>query len=316
MNRVLVTGCAGFIGSHLIEALLSRDFEVVGVDNFDPFYDRKVKEKNLQVALSMENFKFIEGDLANDEVYGQIGQIDAVIHLAAKAGVRPSIEDPIGYSQSNIIATQKLLNWMVQTEVKKFIFASSSSVYGNCTEVPFHEDLDVSSPISPYAFSKKSCELMNYVYHDLYNIDVLNLRFFTVYGPRQRPDLAIHKFTRMITNNEAITLYGDGTTYRDYTYIDDIVRGVSSALEFIQENTNIYDTVNIGSNNPIKLIDLAKILFQELGADENIEYLPMQSGDVDGTYASITRARTLFNYAPRVSFQEGIHQFVNWWSHK
>jgi UDP-glucuronate 4-epimerase len=313
MSKILVTGCAGFIGSHLCELLLSKKFKVIGIDNFDNFYPREIKEKNISSFKNHPNFAFYEADLTKD-ITAAIKEdaIDAVIHLAAKAGVRPSIEDPNGYIESNITGTQNVHNFMQAKGIKKLIFASSSSVYGNNKTIPFSESDNVDNPISPYAFSKKAGELLNYTYHHLYKIDIINLRFFTVYGPRQRPDLAIHKFVKKISNNESITVFGDGETARDYTYITDTIGGIYNAMEYCLANKNLYLTLNLGNNKPVKLIDLVNIIYSCMGKEPNLKFEEMQPGDVEITYANIDKAAAIINYTTSTEISDGIKKFVNW----
>ena len=314
--HVIVTGCAGFIGSHLSEQLLEEGCQVTGIDNFDPFYDKSVKLRNLEQLLTSRAFRFLEFDLANaDQLKKELtgGKIDLIVHLAGKAGVRPSIEDPHGYIRANIVATQNILDLMQTQGIKKMAFASSSSVYGNTPETPYHEQMDVSNPISPYAFTKKACELINYTYHHLYGLDIINLRFFTVFGPRQRPDLAIHKFTRMLLNKEVIPMFGDGSTARDYTYVEDTVSGILSACRYLLKNQGVYETINLGNNQPVLLRDMIQTIAEICGVEPRIRQLPMQPGDVNITYADIRKAQTLLNYQPQYSFRKGITNFVNWY---
>jgi UDP-glucuronate 4-epimerase len=316
MQTILVTGCAGFIGSHLSESLLNKGFRVLGIDNFDPFYKRSIKGWNLAHFLGHPSFSFAELDLADKDDLATFlsgKKIDLIVHLAGKAGVRPSIDDPAGYIRSNITATQNILDIMKEKGIRKMAFASSSSVYGNCPETPFREDMDVSNPVSPYAFTKKSCELINYTYHHLYQLDILNMRFFTVFGPRQRPDLAIHKFTRLLRNNEPIPMFGDGGTARDYTFVSDTVAGIESAIDYLLEHENVYETVNLGNNQPVLLRDMIQTIAEEAGVEPVINQLPMQDGDVDITYADISKAKQLLGYQPKTSFREGIKQFLAWY---
>ncbi len=316
MATLLVTGCAGFIGSHLTEKLLNDGHSVIGVDNFDPFYDRSIKEQNLSAFKDHPNFSFFEIDLADfSSLKGSLSSssIDLIIHLAGKAGVRPSIEDPQGYIRANIIATQNILDLMKEKGIQKMAFASSSSVYGNTKEIPFHEEQDVSNPISPYASTKKACELINYTYHSLYKLDIVNMRFFTVFGPRQRPDLAIHKFTRLILNGNEIPMFGDGSTSRDYTYYEDTVSGIVGAINYLFSNEGVYETVNLGNNQPVKLLEMISTIEKAAGVKANIKQLPMQPGDVDITFANIEKAKKLFGYNPKYSFEEGIKNFVEWY---
>lgn len=313
MNTIVVTGAAGFIGSHVCELLLSKGYEVVGVDNFDPFYDRKIKEQNLSAFVNNPSFKFYELDICNGMESIKEKNIVAVIHLAAKAGVRPSIEDPEGYIRANITGTQKVHEFMMQNGIKKLLFASSSSVYGNNKKTPFSETDNVDNPISPYAFTKKAGELMNYTFHHLNKADIINLRFFTVYGPRQRPDLAIHKFVNKIAHNQPITLFGNGDTSRDYTYVEDTVEGIYRALQYCLAHNPLYTTVNLGNNNPVALKELVAIIYENMGTRENLVYESMQPGDVDITYADISKAEELFNYQPLTDIHQGIKKFVNWY---
>ena len=265
-NRILLTGAAGFIGSHVAEYFIGKGFSVYGIDNFDDFYPRAIKEHNLKNMLSYPGFTFTEGDITDKATLAKLpDNIDSVIHLAAKAGVRPSIQNPSAYIQNNITGTWNILEWMKHRKISKMVFASSSSVYGNNPKTPFSESDNVDNPISPYAFTKKSCELMNYTYHHLYNMDILNLRFFTVYGERQRPDLAIYKFIDATLEDKSITLYGDGSTARDYTYVKDIVTGVASAFDYVQAGKNIYDIINLGNNKPVKLMELVDMIYEITG---------------------------------------------------
>ena len=316
MNNILVTGCAGFIGSHLCEHLLEQGINVIGIDNFDPFYDRNIKERNMKTFISHPNFSFFEADLTNmDHLRNAAGdnKIDFIVHLAGKAGVRPSIEDPTGYIQANVIATQNILDLMKEKGIAKMAFASSSSVYGNTPETPYHEKMDVSNPISPYAATKKSCELINYTYHHLFHLDIINLRFFTVFGPRQRPDLAIHKFTRLIRNGETIPMFGDGTTARDYTFVTDTISGIVGAINYLESNENVFETINLGNNHPVELREMIRTIGEQTRKEPSIQKMPMQPGDVEITFADISKAEKLLNYHPKTPFQEGVKAFVRWY---
>ena len=310
--NILLTGCAGFIGSHTLEKLISKGHSVVGVDNFDPFYSRTVKNHNL-ANITSENFELIEGDLADLETYSKINFIngensfDAIIHLAAKAGVRPSIEDPLGYQRANVIATQNLLEFAKEHSIKQFVFASSSSVYGVNPNVPWKESDLVLQPISPYASTKVSCELMGHVYSKLFGIRFLGLRFFTVYGPRQRPDLAINKFVRLIKKGKSIPVFGDGSTRRDYTYIDDIVSGIMGALNYDGSN---YEIFNLGNDQTVTLTEMIEAIELKMGQKANIDKLPDQPGDVPQTWADINKAKTLLGYMPKISFSKGIEKYI------
>ncbi len=313
MTKILVTGSAGFIGSHLCEALLEKGYSVIGIDNFDPFYKKEYKLHNLGVNQGDDNFTFFEADLRKkDKMEPAFNDVDVVIHLAGKAGVRPSIEDPQSYIDNNISVTENVLSVMQKKGIKKLLFASSSSVYGNNPNTPWSETLDVNNPISPYAFTKKACELLNHTYHHLYSIDILNLRFFTVFGPRQRPDLAIHKFIKMMYREEIIPIFGDGSTSRDYTFVKDTVAGIIGAMDYIVKNDNVFDIVNLGHHHPVKLIDLITAIGKATGKKPRIQQKPMQPGDVNITYADIEKARTMFGYDPKATLDEGLKSFVEW----
>jgi UDP-glucuronate 4-epimerase len=314
MKTILVTGCAGFVGSHLTNRLLSLGYKVIGIDNFDPFYARNIKESNMSAFKTNPAFQFHELDLCNANSLSVItDSIDAVIHLAAKAGVLPSIKSPDEYLSVNINGTHNVLKFMLDKGVSKLVFASSSSIYGNNKKIPFSEDDNTDFPISPYAFTKKSCELMNHNYHHLYNFDIVNLRFFTVYGPGQRPDLAIHKFVKQIDAGLPIEIYGDGSTARDYTYIDDIVDGILKALQFVVSNQKVFEVINIGNRSPVYLKELVEKIYSSMGATPNIIYKSMQAGDVDITYANIDKAHKLLGYDPQTSIDEGLKKFIQWY---
>jgi UDP-glucuronate 4-epimerase len=312
MHKILLTGAAGFIGSHVAEYLLNQGHQVFGIDNFDDFYSRSIKEQNISAYLLNPSFTFIEGNVGDVASLIPDTDFDLVIHLAAKAGVRPSIAQPEQYIDANLSQTMALLQWMKSHGMNKLIFASSSSVYGNNVKVPFSESDPVDHPISPYAFTKKAGELLTHTFHHLANMDVINLRFFTVYGERQRPDLAIHKFAKAMLNGQAITLFGDGSTSRDYTYVGDIVLGIISSMEYILSHQKVYETINLGSKNPIQLIDLVHTLEEIIGLSANIQWMDMQEGDVDRTFADIQKAERLLQYAPNTSLKEGLTRFVDW----
>ncbi len=316
--KILITGAAGFIGSHLSEKLLSLGHAVTGIDNFDPFYSKSIKQSNLEISLQSENFRFIPCDLSEikNVLPGNENCFDLVIHLAAKAGVRPSIENPHSYIETNILGTFHLLEWMKNTGCRKLIFASSSSVYGNNKKIPFHESDSVDRPISPYALTKKSCELLNYNYYHLYDLSIINLRFFTVYGPRQRPDLAIHKFFDLIYNDKPIQLFGDGRTGRDYTFIGDTIQGICSSVERISKEQKIYETYNLGNSKPVLLKDLIEDIENIIGKKAIRKYLPMQEGDVDLTFADITLAKQMLGYSPSTPLHEGLLKFKEWFDRK
>ncbi|MEQ9405266.1 MAG: GDP-mannose 4,6-dehydratase [Cyclobacteriaceae bacterium] len=312
MENFLVTGCAGFIGSHLTERLLQDGHKVIGVDNFDPYYDRGIKEANLLKCRSNPNFIFHEIDILDQDALSSIRSIDTVLHVAAKAGVRPSLDNPDSYLEVNFMGTHNILKWMVARECKRMIFASSSSVYGNSESSQFIENQATDSPISPYAVSKKSCEVLNHTYHSNYGLSILNLRLFTVYGPRQRPDLAIRKFTDLISNDKVVPVYGSGDTHRDYTFIDDVVNGFIKAIDYSNKVPGSFETFNIANGNPIGIVDLVKLIGSVLSKDPKIEYLPMQTGDVDKTYADVGKARKLLNFESKTSITEGLNKYVKW----
>lgn len=314
-NKILVTGCAGFIGSHLCERLLEEGFQVIGIDNFDPFYPRAVKENNLSHFSSNENFTFAEIDICDSQALKNldVDGVQLIAHIAAKAGVRPSILDPQSYIDVNLQGTNNILELMVKKKIDKMFFASSSSIYGNQKEIPFKEQEIDYQPISPYAFTKRSCELMNYTYHHLHKLDIINARFFTVYGPRQRPDLAIHKFVRLIDEGHSIPMFGDGTTARDYTFISDTIDGIMASIKHLQKNVNVFETYNLGNNSPVILHDLIAIIANALGKKVKVDKLPMQEGDVDITYADINKAYRLIRYKPKVKIEEGVSKFVSWY---
>lgn len=312
MKKILITGGVGFIGSNLIRTLLAQGgYQILCLDNLDDFYDVKIKLTNLNEFLPNEHFTFLCGDITNyswleDHIKGSF---DSIVHLAAKAGVRQSILNPQLYQQVNVIGTQNLLELAKKREIKKFVFGSSSSVYGINKNVPWVETEQL-LPISPYASSKLAAEQIGHVYSHLYGINFVALRFFTVYGPGQRPDLAIHKFTKLIINNEPINMFGDGSTMRDYTYISDIVDGIINACEY---DLSRFELINLGSNDPIKLKDLIAHIESLTDKKANIIRMSEQQGDVRITYADITRARELINYSPQVAIQDGLGKFVDWY---
>jgi UDP-glucuronate 4-epimerase len=315
MKTYLITGGAGFIGSTLADELLHLGHKVVVIDNFNDFYDIQIKENNVSGNLLNSNYKLYRADIRNISILKQIfyeNKIDGVIHLAAMAGVRPSIEDPILYQDVNVVGTQTILEVMKENNIKNLVMASSSSVYGNCKTVPFKEDFIVDFAISPYAATKKSNEVMTYVYHSLESMNVIMLRFFTVYGPRQRPDLAINKFTRLIKAGNSIPVFGDGSTSRDYTYIDDIISGIIGAIEFNESHDSVYEIINLGNSSPISLNEMIEVIAKELGVTPKIDVFPMQPGDVEKTYADTSKARRLLNYIPSTTFPQGIKKFAEW----
>lgn len=308
-DNILVTGAAGFIGSNLVDYLLETGNHVIGIDNFDLFYDRAIKEKNIENAIRNPEYHINEGDIRDAEFIDSClkrFRPEIIIHLAAKAGVRPSLVNPREYYDVNVLGTLNLLEAMRNNHMNKMIFASSSSVYGNNAKVPFCETDNVDFPISPYAASKKAGELLCYTYHHLYNFDIFCLRFFTVYGQRQRPDLAIHKFTRALLRDEIITLFGDGSSRRDYTHIDDTIQGIVRAVEKLKG----FDIFNLGESATISLIDLISLLEKYTRKKARINYLPVQAGDANQTFADISKAREKLNYNPRVDFESGLEKYV------
>ena len=318
--QILITGGAGFIGSTLADKLLklSTSFQnninnkIIIIDNFNDYYSPELKDLNIKHNLANPDYKLYRGDICDRNLVNKIfknHEINCVIHIAARAGVRPSLEDPLEYVRSNIEGTINILEAMRKHNVKKIVFASSSSVYGNCKAEKFTEDLKVTEPISPYAATKSACEQFLYTYSKLYDMQALCLRFFTVYGPRQRPDLAIRKFIELIEQDKPIPVYGDGTTMRDYTYIDDIVNGIMSAIDY---DKTPYEIINLGGGSPVTLNEMITTIEKVMGKKAKIERLPMQPGDVDRTVSDITKARLLLNYNPQTTFEEGIRKFIEW----
>jgi nucleoside-diphosphate-sugar epimerase len=313
--HVVVTGGAGFIGGHLCARLLQNGHTVTAIDNFDPFYDRSVKVSGIAEHRAHPRFRLLELDIEDTECVREAlrgDPIDAIIHLAAKAGVRPSIEQPMAYQRTNVLGTQSIFEIARDKNVQAVLFGSSSSVYGNTTPVPFHEDSVVSAPISPYAATKRAGELMGHTFYYLHGVSVHCLRFFTVYGPRQRPDLAIHKFARLLSKGEPICMYGDGTTSRDYTYVEDIVDGIVASLDRALRMPPEYQIFNLGGSETISLTALIQMLGDALGCTPTIERFPRQPGDVDHTWADITKATRLLGYRPRTPFRDGIRAFGDW----
>ena len=341
MKNFLITGGAGFIGSTVAERLLNRGDRVVVVDNFNDFYDYNRKIRNiLEITnnfnkinefenllkdekisklieiVNSDRFTLMYGDIRDREAMDRVfaeNSFDLVFNPAAMAGVRPSLLDPMLYEDVNVRGYMNLLELCKKYRVKKFVQASSSSVYGNNKEVPFKETAVVDFAISPYAATKKSCEVMGHVYHKLYNIDMVQLRFFTVYGPKQRPDLAIHKFTKMILEDKPIPFYGDGTTKRDYTYIDDIVDGILKSMNYLFNNENVYEIFNLGESHVVSLKEMVETIENAIGKKAILDIQPMQPGDVDKTYADISKAKAMIGYDPQTNFSEGIRKFVEWY---
>jgi len=314
MKNILVTGGAGFIGSNLCESLLDQGYSIICFDNFDSFYDPNIKIKNVEEIKKkfLHRFEIIPGDIRNLEQIKETfkrNNISLVIHLAAMAGVRPSIKNPLIYHDVNIRGTLVLLEACKEFGIKDFIFASSSSVYGENQRVPFTEDDLNIYPISPYGVTKRAGELICYNYHHLYGINIACLRIFTAYGPRQRPEMAIHKFTRMIDNGEKIPIFGDGSSRRDYTYIDDLVNGVIKVIE-LHKGFEIY---NLGESRTISLMELVGLIEDSLGKKATIESYESQPGDASITYADISKAKRILGYDPKISIEEGIKRFIHWY---
>ena len=309
--KALVTGAAGFIGSHLCERLIRDGWSVVGLDNFDDFYDPAVKRANIRGCIESEQFKLVEADIRDADAVGSVlagPDVDIIVHLAAKAGVRPSIKDPLTYQDVNVNGTMVLLEGTKRFGVKKFVFGSSSSVYGNNEKVPFSETDNVDFPISPYAAMKKAGELICHTYSHLYDIDMVCLRLFTVYGPRQRPDLAIHKFCKLIEAGEPIPVFGDGSMQRDFTYIDDIIDGIVGAMGRCEG----YEIYNLGESRPVRLDVLISQIEKVLGTRAKINRLPVPPGDVRQTYADVGKAKERLGYEPRTRIDVGLKKFVEW----
>jgi len=311
MKNILLTGGAGFIGSTLAEKLLNEGNHVTALDNFSDFYNPLIKEHNVAPLLKHPAFDLIRLDITNYEaLFSQVkNKYDVIVHIAAKAGVRPSILDPLGYEEVNVKGTINLLEFARLNNIKQFVFASSSSVYGTNPNVPWTEESQIEHIISPYAGTKRAAEIQGKIYSHLHDIRFIALRLFTVFGPKQRPDLAIHKFAKLIINNDPITLYGSGDTARDYTYIDDIADAFCSAIKY--EET-MFEIINIGNNKPLALIELVNNLEEVLEIKPRILFETEQPGDVPLTYANIEKAQKLLNYTPKVSIEDGLNRFKDW----
>jgi UDP-glucuronate 4-epimerase len=311
MNTVLVTGGAGFIGSHLCEKLLTLGCKVICIDNFNDFYDPQIKRNNISGALQSSDYSLIEGDIrdwALLETVFKSFKVDCIVHLAALAGVRKSVENPQEYVDVDIKGTVNLLELGRRNNIKKFVFASSSSVYGS-NRVPFREEDFTASQTSPYAAAKMSGELFCRTYNHLYGTPVVCLRFFTVYGPRQRPEMAVHYFTQLVCEGAEVPLFGSGTSSRDYTYIDDVVDGIVSSMTL----SSSFEIINLGNSNPVRLDYLLDLIERNLGKKAHRKHLPSQPGDMETTCADITKARNLLNYNPRICIEEGIEKFIGWY---
>lgn len=311
MDTVLITGGAGFIGSHVAERVLAGGARVTVLDNFDPFYDARAKESNLAGVREHPRFRLVRGDIRDPEALDEAlagSRAEGVIHLAAKAGVRPSLADPVGYASVNVDGTVQVLEACRRHRIRRLVFGSSSSVYGNNPKVPFSESDRVDEPVSPYAATKRAGELLCHAHHRVTGLPVACLRFFTVYGPRQRPDLAIHAFSRAMLEGAEIAMFGDGTSGRDYTYIDDIVDGVVRAYE----RCDGFHVWNLGGSSPLSLAEMIRLIGEGLGVAPRVRIEPPQPGDVERTWADISRARRDLGWEPRVGFQEGLGRFLEW----
>ncbi|MEO6393400.1 MAG: GDP-mannose 4,6-dehydratase [Pyrinomonadaceae bacterium] len=313
MNNVLITGGAGFIGSHLVDRLLSEGgWNVTVLDDFNDFYDPAIKRRNISGHLKHTNYHLVQSDIRDlDElktVFDE-GEFSHIVHLAARAGVRPSLDQPLLYEATNVRGTVNLLELARQHKVEQFVFGSSSSVYGINAKVPFAEDDPIRQPISPYAATKAAGELLCHTYTHLYGIRCICLRFFTVYGARQRPDLAIHKFTKLISAGRSIPVFGDGTTRRDYTYIDDIISGVRATMDYTATD---YEVINLGESRTVELRELIALIETNLGKSAIIDRQPLQPGDVPQTFADVSKARQLLGYNPHTQIEDGIAKFVEW----
>ncbi len=327
-----VTGGSGFIGSHLCGRLLKDGHNVINVDNFCDFYPLEYKIDNVKRTLGVQHdvcdieslkkiadknprYTICNVDIRDkaslDDMFAS-RHIDAVFHMAAMAGVRPSIEQPLLYNEVNVTGTLNILENMVKKGISKIVTASSSSVYGNCKEAPFREDMNVDRPISPYAATKKTVEVLSHVYHHLYGIDMALLRFFTVYGPGQRPDLAIHKFTRLMMEGSGITAFGDGSMERDYTYIDDIIDGTVKAMDHVNSGEGIYEVFNLGESRTVRLDELIMMLEKNIGVKAVVKWADEQPGDVKRTFADISKAKNILGYDPSTPIEKGLEIFVDW----
>jgi len=314
MSRVVLTGAAGFLGSHIAEALTARGEDVVGLDNFDAFYPRAVKEANLAGLRASPRFRLVEGDIRDAALVRRtLEGASVVVHLAARAGVRPSLADPELYASVNVGGTTTLLEATRAAGIRAFVFAGSSSVYGDSAPVPFREDWAATDPISPYAATKRAGELLCSTFVHLYGMRIISLRFFTAYGPRQRPDLAIHAFTRLIAAGRPVPRFGDGSTERDYTYVDDIVGGVVPAVDWARQGGPSFEIVNLGESRTTRLDRLIELIGQALGVTPAVEERPLQPGDVRRTCADIAKAQRLLGYRPTTTVEEGIPRFVEWY---
>jgi|LSQX01.3.fsa_nt_gb UDP-glucuronate 4-epimerase len=319
MKKVLITGGSGFIGSSLADKLLEGGYAVINIDNMDDYYSAEVKGRNIENALKNKNYYFYKVDICDFDKMNEVfnnHKIDIIVHLAARAGVRPSIANPLLYQHTNCMGTNIIFELANMHNIQKIISASSSSVYGNNGKTPFNENDIVDYSISPYAASKKANEVLGHVYHALYNIDIVFLRFFTVYGPRQRPDLAIHKFVHAIINDKKIEVFGDGTSARDYTFIEDIVDGIRKTIDYLLSHRNVFEIINLGSERPVNLLEMIRIIEFVLHKKAQIVFADFQQGDVNITYADIDKAKRVLGYIPKTEFADGIYKFVEWYKGK
>ncbi|MDD3687902.1 MAG: GDP-mannose 4,6-dehydratase [Bacteroidales bacterium] len=310
-KRIIVTGGAGFIGSNLCDYLLTTGNEVVCIDNFDDYYDPKIKRHNIQQALTHPHYRLIEEDIKNtDRIANQlVGEFDAIIHLAAKAGVRYSLENPVGYEESNVVGTKSILQLAIEKNIKQFVFASSSSIYGNAP-APFNEEYKDLQPISPYAQTKLFSEKTGKEFSEKYDLNFISLRFFSVYGPRLRPDLVMNKIAGSIYRNEKLRIFGDGSTSRDYTYVDDIIAGIMKAVDY---KNSKFETFNLGNGNPIKLTDIISLFENETKQKVNIEFVDSIKGESDITWANNAKAKRLMSFEPNINISEGIKNYLDWY---
>jgi UDP-glucuronate 4-epimerase len=313
MKNILVTGGAGFIGSNFVDRLLAEgQWRIVVIDDFNDFYSPDIKRRNVRAALDNSSYSLVEADIRDRAALERVfdsTEFDCIVHLAARAGVRPSLSEPLLYTETNINGTLHLLDLARKHKVPQFVFGSSSSVYGINAKVPFSEEDPIRQPISPYAATKAAGELLCHTYSHLYGLRCVCLRFFTVYGARQRPDLAIHKFAKLIHAGKPIPVFGDGSTRRDYTYVDDILDGVRSAVDYTKSS---YEVFNLGESQTVELRQLISLLEKELGREAKIDWQPVQPGDVPQTFADVTKARQLLRYNPQIKIEEGIRRFTRW----
>ncbi|WP_293370691.1 NAD-dependent epimerase/dehydratase family protein [Nevskia sp.] len=314
-GHALVTGGAGFIGSHLVDGLLADGWQVTVIDNFDPYYPESVKRRHIAAHLDHPRYRLVEADIREGAKLNSLlnDQYTVIVHLAAKAGVRNSLSDPLGYQMTNVIGTQNLLSFAHQRGIKPFVFGSSSSVYGNCPRLPWSEsDLGL-TPINPYASTKLANEQMGYVYAETFGLRFVGLRFFTVFGERQRPDLAIHKFARLMLKGQSIPVYGDGSSERDFTYWGDIVAGVRAAMAFASDKAQAtYEVFNLGNNRTIGLLEMIRLMEKVLGVTAKIDWQDWQPGEMRRTWADISKSRALLGYEPATDFETGLRRFADW----